>query len=122
MNTSILFTLRRIGLNPRLGFKVKDQQNNDLAVLRFNAMLGEWLNLLPSAQQCYTETEALNFMSGLEAAGGHIVVFDCCCFECASTDRKNFWKQFVAETGLGISHGYWPECAVKMDRIYREAV
>ena len=39
MNTSILFTLRKLGLNPRLGYKVKDQQNNDLAILHVDVYL-----------------------------------------------------------------------------------
>lgn len=102
---------RREALDRRLGYKIKDTGNHDLAIFQWNERQGGWLNLLCPRMFATDDANVLTALAWAEESKlGHVSIFACCCFKCHTDTARNFQRTII-EAGGRISHGYWPACA-----------
>ena len=106
-SAGIINTLRGAGLEPRLGYKLKDQAVRDVALWRWTGR--GWRDSL-AVGPLVEEAAALNALEAGAVAGHHVVVWACCCRDCLTPDVRQWTMDYCARTGISVSHGYAPEC------------
>ena len=101
-------TLHRIGLDERFGYKVK-HDGEELCFIRY--FHGAWRDVLTVPGPALTEEQALRLL-GRFMRRGDLVVFGCCCLDCAVKPENRAALDELLASGVPaaiVSHGYWPE-------------
>lgn len=112
-STDTIHLIRQHGLEPSMGYKIKDRACRDLALYRKTGPL--WINVLAATPlDALSDAQLVALLAQERAAGNFTTVFDCCCCDCATLARQAWTHEFVGRTGVKPSHGYWPECFKKI--------
>lgn len=110
--------LKALPLSPALGFKVK-KDGKDRCFFRYDSKQVAWLEVVTN--MFYRDEAAVKAILAYEMNFGSFVVFQCACFSCFTDEAKAIGREYIKRTGQQISHGYFSECAVKMNDLYENA-
>ncbi len=107
MSVEILQKLIRNGFDNRFGYKVVSGEN---LICLFCYMAGEGLWKEFKTGNYFTG-EGLEIALAAESNFGELMVLSCCCDDCVKKDSRKIARDFTAETGILVSHTFWPHHA-----------
>lgn len=110
--------LKALPLSPALGYKVK-KGGIDRCFFRYSPDQVAWLEVVTG--MFYRDEAAVKVILAYEMKFGWFVVFQCCCNKCFTAEAKAIGIDYMERTGQQISHGYFSECAAKMNDLYENA-
>ncbi len=109
--------LEALPLSPAFAYKVKKGDTHQ-CFFRYSTAEIAWLEVVTG--QTYRDESAVKAIIAYEMKFGEFVLFQCCCFDCFTPEAKRIGREYMQRNGVEISNGYFPECAVKMNKYYND--
>jgi len=109
-----------VALNRAIGYKVKNEDGQDLLFLRWNGY-GWSDHRLPG--RFWSEDQARAMLAATaEHFRTEVIAWQCCCDICNHDDNRTIAARYFQSTGDTVSHGYAPECYAAQMKIVQGAL
>ena len=102
--------LQHVGLNWRFGYKTISKETGERCFFRF--LDGKWHDVRAPLDFGYLAPQAIEILCNEMAGGNVLMVFACCCAECAKNPALKTALEQLTGSGVpadDVTHGYWPE-------------